>query len=174
MGARTGRSRLRQALSSPRAAFLQSGGQEDWDRASITCSRSAWDVRRRPRPAVGIFASWPGYHRASPPTQCRRGVTQLPPGRLSFAGASIRESGFPVSNREALSSHPGNGPVFVVYSRSVGDGGQRSCTQSASPVRRASCSGSIVRPQALQILPGRGQGDLQPAAGHVRCSRVCE
>jgi hypothetical protein len=157
MGARTGRSRLRQALSSPRAAFLQSGGQEDWDRASITCSRSAWDVRRRPRPAVGIFASWPGYHRASPPTQCRRGVTQLPPGRLSFAGASIRESGFPVSDREALSSHPGNGPVFVVYSRSVGDGGQRSCTQSASPVRRASCSGSIVRPQALQFCLGVGK-----------------
>jgi len=24
------------------------------------------------------------------------------------------------------------------------------------------------------ILPGRGQGDLQPAAGHVRCGRVCE
>ena len=70
---------------------------------------------------------------------------------LSFAGASIRESGLPVSDREAVFSHPGNGPVFVVYSRSVGDGGQRSCTQSASPVRRASCSGSIVRPQALQF-----------------------
>ena len=92
----------------------------------------------------------------SPPT-VQEGVTQLPPGRLSFAGASIRESGLPVSDREALSSHPGNGPVFVVYSRSVGDGGQRSCTQSASPVRRASCSGSIVRPQALQFCLGVGK-----------------
>jgi hypothetical protein len=53
----------------------------------------------------------------------------------------------------------GNGPVFVVYSRSVGDGGQGSCTQSASasPVRRASCSGSIVRPQALQFCLGVGK-----------------
>jgi hypothetical protein len=76
---------------------------------------------------------------------------------LSFAGASIRESGLPVSDREAVFSHPGNGPVFVVYSRSVGDGGQRSCTQSASPVRRASCSGSIVRPQALQFCLGVGK-----------------
>jgi hypothetical protein len=51
----------------------------------------------------------------------------------------------------------GNGPVFVVYSRSVGDGGQRSCTRSASPVRRASCSGSIVRQQALQFCLGVGK-----------------
>jgi hypothetical protein len=80
-GSENGPQQAEAGLSSPRAAFLQSGGgQEDWDRASITCSRSAWDVRRRPRPAAGIFASWPGYHRASPPTQCKRGVTQLPPG----------------------------------------------------------------------------------------------
>jgi hypothetical protein len=51
----------------------------------------------------------------------------------------------------------GNGPVFVVYSRSAGDGGQRSCTRSASPVRRASCSGSIVRRQALQFCLGVGK-----------------
>jgi hypothetical protein len=94
-GSENGPQQAEAGLSSPRAAFLQSGGQEDWDRASITCSRSAWDFRRRPRPAAGIFASWPGYHRASPPTQCRRGVTQLPPGRLSFAGASIREADCP-------------------------------------------------------------------------------
>ena len=96
------------------------------------------------------------------------------PRAAIVAGASIGESGLPVSDREALCSHPGNGPVVVVYPRSAGDGGQRSCARSASPVRRASCSGSIVRPQALQILPGRGRGDLQPAAGHVRCSRVRE
>lgn len=90
----------------------------------------------------------------NPVQEGRNAVTSA---RLSFAGASIRESGLPVSDREALSSHPGNGPVFVVYSRSVGDGGQRSCTQSASPVRRASCSGSIVRPQALQFCLGVGK-----------------
>jgi len=115
--------------------------------------------------------------RLSPPPHHQHsagGRNAVTPRAAIVAGASIRESGLPVSDREALSSHPGNGPVVVVYSRSVGDGGQRSCTRSASPVRRASCSGSIVRPQALPILPGRGQGDLQPAAGHLRCSRVCE
>jgi hypothetical protein len=34
---------------------------------------------------------------------------------------------------------PVNGPVGVVYSRSAGNGGQTSCTRSASAVRRASC-----------------------------------
>ena len=131
------------------------------------------------RPQAATARRWhlcarPGYHRRLTTSTVQEGVTRLPPGRLSFAGASIGESGLPVSDREALCSRPGNGPVVVVYSRSAGDGGQRSCTRSASPVRRASCSGSIVRPQALQILPGRGRGDLQPAAGHVRCSRVCE
>jgi len=42
---------------------------------------------------------------------------------------------------------PVDGPVVVVYSRSAGNGGQASCTQSASPVRPASCPGSIVRPR---------------------------
>jgi len=53
-GRENGPQQAEAGLSSPRAAFLQSGGQEDWDRASITCSRSASDVRRRPRPAAGI------------------------------------------------------------------------------------------------------------------------
>ena len=104
-GSENGPQQAEAGLSSPRAAFVQSGGQEDLDRASITCSWSAWDVRRRPRPAAGIFASWPGYHRCLTTSTVQEGVTQLPPGRLSFAGASIRESGLPVSYREAL-SHP--------------------------------------------------------------------
>ncbi len=156
-GSENGPQQAEAGLSSPRAAFLQSGGQDDWDRASITCSRSAWDVRRRPRPAAGIFASWPGYHRRLTTNTVQEGRNAVTAGGLSFAGTSSRESGLPVSDREALCSHPGNGPVVVVYSRSVGDGGQRSCTQSASPVRRASCSGSIVRPQALQFCLGVGK-----------------
>ena len=63
-----------------------------------------------------------------------------------------------MSDREALFSLiPVNGPVVVVYSRSVGDGGQASCTQSASPVRPASCPGSIVRPRTLQFCLGVGK-----------------
>ena len=82
-GSENGPQQAEAGLSSPRAAFLQSGGQDDWDRASITCSRPAWDVRRRPRPAAGIFASWPDYHRRLTTSTVQEGVTQLPPGRPS-------------------------------------------------------------------------------------------
>ncbi len=156
MGARTGRSRLRQAFLALARRF---------------CNRVV------KKTGIALQSPVPGRHGTSagghgpPLASLRPGPVITAPhhqhsagGRnavtaegLSFAGASIRESGLPVSDREALFSHPGNGPVFVVYSRSVGDGGQRSCTQSASPVRRASCSGSIVRPQALQFCLGVGK-----------------
>jgi DNA invertase Pin-like site-specific DNA recombinase len=46
------------------------------------------------------------------------------------------------------------------------------------PVRFSRPAGVLLRfdraAAGPAILPGRGQGDLQPAAGHVRCSRVCE
>jgi len=175
MGARTGRSRLRQAFQPSRGVSAIG-----WSRRLGSRFNHLLPVGiGRPQAATARrwhLCAWPGYHRCLTTYTVQEGVTvgHSYPRAAIVAGASIRESGLPVSDREALSSHPGNGPVVVVYSWSVGDGGQRSCTQSASPVRRASCSGSIVRPQALQILPGRGQGDLQPAADHVRCSRVRE
>jgi hypothetical protein len=70
----------REAIPAREPRREQSGGQEDWDRALITCSRPAWDVRRRPRPAAGIFASWPGYHRRLTTSTAQEGVTRLPPG----------------------------------------------------------------------------------------------
>jgi DNA invertase Pin-like site-specific DNA recombinase len=46
------------------------------------------------------------------------------------------------------------------------------------PVRFSRPAGVLLRfdraAAGPAILPGRGQGDLQPAAGHVRCGRVCE
>jgi hypothetical protein len=157
MGARTGRSRLRQAFLALARRF---------------CNRVV------KKTGIGLQSPTPGRHGTSagghgPPLASLCVLARLSPrlttntvqegrnavtaGGLSFAGTSSRESGLPVSDREALFSHLGNGPVFVVYSRSVGDGGQRLCTQSASPVRRASCSGSIVRPQALQFCLGVGK-----------------
>ena len=181
MGARTGRSRLRQAFLALARRFCNRVVKKTGIALQSPAPgrhRTSAGGHGPPLASLRLARLSPAHHHqhsASLTTNTvQEGLTQLPPRAAIVAGASIRESGLPVSDREALSSHPGNGPVVVVYSRSAGDGGRRSCTRSASPVRRASCSGSIVRPQALQILPGRGRGDLQPAAGHVRCSRVCE
>ena len=76
--------------------------------------------------------------------------------RARLLGGSLRLAA-PSPDVARVLSASGIGPVVVVYPRSAGDGGQRSCTQSASPVRRASCSGSIVRPQALQFCLGVGE-----------------
>ena len=150
MGARTGRSRLRQAFLALARRFC--------DRVVKKTGIALQS------PAPGRHGTFAGGH--GPP------LASLRPGPVITGAYHQHSAGgrhavtpraaivrrrqhprkrLPVSDREALCSHPGNGPVVVVYSRSAGDGGQRSYTRSASPVRRASCSGSIVRPQALQF-----------------------
>ena len=161
MGARTGRSRLRQAFLAL-ARLLEIG----WSRRLGLRFNHLLPVGMG-RPQVATARRWHlcVLARLSPrltTNTVQEGRNAVTGGYRSQAPAS-EKSGLPVSDREAVFLIPVVARCSwvksrgVVYSRSVGDGGQRSCTQSASPVRRASCSGSIVRPQALQFCLGVGK-----------------
>lgn len=101
------------------------------------------------------------------------------PPRAMLAGSTISK----FKSQPVLAPDTRQTRAAIVAPRIAPDRGDPGRSHGAVPARPGPLSAShpddvlVLAGTAAAgpaILPGRGQGDLQPAAGHVRCGRVCE